>query len=103
MMYGHFETMHTMHIILHGLYMYMSFVDCPPNIFNQLFLLFRLRFLFSGSIIIRIDTLWAQLLLGFSTGHFGNYAYLFYIVCRCACGFGVILRLFLSPFSTFPT
>ena len=31
---------------------------------------------------------------------FWNYAYLFYIIWRCACGLGVILLLFLSTFST---
>ena len=32
---------------------------------------------------------------------FWNCAYLFYMVCRCACGFGVILLIFLYTFSAF--
>ena len=42
-----------------------------------------------GPVNIRIDTLWVQLILQFSTYNF-NYAYLFYMVC----GLGVILRLY---------
>ena len=51
----------------HGLKMYIWFWGYPPEIFINFFHFFNLVF-FTGQ--IRIDTLWAQLLLEFSTDHF---------------------------------
>ena len=63
---NHFETMHTcstwsvnVHVVL----------ILSSHYFYQLFPLFLLSF-FPGSISIRIDTLWAQLFLEFSSDHF---------------------------------
>ena len=55
-------------LVLHGLKMCMWFWDYPTFIFYQLFPPFD--FVFSDPISIGIDTLWAQLLLQFSTNHF---------------------------------
>ena len=42
--------------------------------------------------------LWSQSLLQFCTGRFWNFAYVFFMVWRCACGLDIIVRLFLSLF-----
>ena len=71
-MHGHYSSFRFLLIFLklcrcfcHGLKMCMCFWDYPPVIFYQLFPLFQHR-----QISIRIDTLWVQLILEFSTDHF---------------------------------
>ena len=76
-----------LHVFCHGQKMCMCFWGYPPVICYQLFFNFFDALL--GPVNIRIDTLWVQLILQFSTYNF-NYAYLLYTVC----GLGVILRLF---------
>ena len=56
-------------LVLHGLNMCMWFWDYTPIIFYHFFTTFSTLF-FSSQISVRIDTLWAQLLLGFSFDHF---------------------------------
>ena len=50
--------------------MCMTFLSYPPIIFFINFFYFFDLVLFSGSITIRIDTLWEQHLLELSIGHF---------------------------------
>ena len=58
----------TLQVFCHGLKICIWFCGYHHVIFYQLFPLFRLSF-FSGQITIRIDILWAQILLEFSTDH----------------------------------
>ena len=68
----HFETMHaccTWYVDVH------VFFELSSYYFLSSFLLFLLSF-FPGLISIRNDTLWAQLLLDFSTDHFVHLSYI---------------------------
>ena len=66
--------------------------------FYQFFLLYSR---FDDVKCIRINTVWAQILLAFFHRSVWKYAYLFYIVWRCACGLGVILPLLFIMFFLF--
>ena len=92
--------------------MCMWFYSYPPVIF--LINIFYISDLFSPrSISIRLDILWAQLLLDLLNCLFRYYAYLFYMIwiCAylfymvwiCACGLGVILPLSFFNVSLFST
>ena len=72
----HFETMHTcfawsvdVHVVL-GLSSYYFLSNVSSRYFFSTFFHFFDLFFFSSQITIRKDTLWAQLLLEFSTDHF---------------------------------
>ena len=95
-----FITFKLCRLVLHGLKMCMWFWGYTPVIFFYHFF-FSLFFYFPGPISTRIDTLWAQILLEFSTNHFETT-----YVCSTwsedvCCGFGVILLSYRLKLTTF--
>ena len=85
--------------LFHGLKMYICFWGYPPIIFITIFFYF-----FDTVFQIRLVSEWYLV----DTAHrivfhqsFLNYAYLFYMVWKCACGFGVKLPVFFINFFHF--